>query len=110
VGAKCCSGQTTCKVTNDFYSQCVATTDPDVTSILGRDEQLGQEPSADRPNVSRMTLTFLPVARGVLCATLMFVVLAVRRRLRGNQGNRGSPEDGSPMLPSMRDVVEVEVA
>jgi len=65
--------------------------------------------SAVRPAVSRRTLTFLPVAGGVSCAALMLVVLALRRRLRGNQSNQGSAEGGSPMLPSKRDV-EVELA
>jgi len=109
VGAKCCSGQTTCKVTNEFYSQCVATDDADTSMIVRRDERLGHTLSAVRPAVSRRTLTFLPVAAGVSCVTLMLVVLALRRRLRGNQGNQGSAEGGSPMLPSKRDV-EVELA
>jgi len=105
VGARCCSGQSTCKATNEFYSQCVATSDSDASMIVRRDEQLGHALSAFGP-----TWTFLPVAGGVLCATLLLVLLAVQRRLRGNQGNQGSPEDGSPMLPSTRDAVEAEAA
>jgi len=80
--------------------------------IVRRDEQLGHALSAVKPAVSRRTLTFLSVAGGVLCAILMLavLVLAVRKHITGNQGRQGSPEDGSPMLPSTRDVVEVEAA
>jgi len=78
--------------------------------IVRRDEQLGHALFAIRPAASRRALTVLSVAGGVLCATLMLAVLAVCKRLTGNQGRQGSPEDGSPMLPPTREVVEVEVA
>jgi len=109
-GARCCSGQSTCKATNDYYSQCVATSDSDASMIVRRDAQLGHALSAVRPSASRRALKLLPIAGVVLCATLILMVLAVRRRVRGNQGSQVSHDDGSPMLPSMHDVVEAEIA
>jgi len=78
--------------------------------IVRRDEQLGHALPEVRPDVSRGTLTLLSLAGGVSCATLMLAVLAVHRRLVGNHGRQGSPDDGSPMLPSTHDDVELEVA
>eukprot|EP00419_Tripos_fusus_P090387 CAMPEP_0172860720 /NCGR_PEP_ID=MMETSP1075-20121228/72246_1 /TAXON_ID=2916 /ORGANISM="Ceratium fusus, Strain PA161109" /LENGTH=770 /DNA_ID=CAMNT_0013708785 /DNA_START=35 /DNA_END=2347 /DNA_ORIENTATION=+ len=110
VGARCCSGQATCKVRDDYYSQCIVTTNSDASMIVRKDAELGHTLSAVRPALFRRILTFLPVAGGVSCAMFLLVVLAVRRRLTCNQGNQGSHDDGSPMLPSTHDAVEVGIA
>jgi len=104
VGAKCCSGQSTCKATSEYYSQCVPSiVASDAAMIVRKNAQLADVSSSVRPAISRWSL--MPVAGGVFLATLMLVVLAVRRRLRGKQSNQGSPEDGSPMLPPSVDLV-----
>jgi len=114
MGAKCCSGQATCKPLDEYYSQCVATVASDATMIMRKDAQIVDLSSSARLAMPHWPLTLLPAVGGVFLATLMLAVLAVRRHFRGRQSYPYrlmlSSEDSSPMLPSPLDAVEVEIA
>jgi len=114
MGAKCCSsGQATCKAIDEYYSQCVASS-ASGANVIGMDAQVADLSSSVMPAMPHWPSTLLPLAGGVFLASLMVVVLGVRRHLRGKQRYPYrlmlSSEDGSPVLPSPLDTIEAEIA